>query len=226
MAGVRLACLPLIIAAFTPLPVLAGTVVYQCTHAGKAISYQDTPCAVDEHQRVQRLSSDVPAPAASVPVPAPPAPASVPKPAPPVAATALARSPPPVLYRCVRATDGSTYLSGNPHPRPYLAPLGMLGIIQQPLAEVYGSEQGAGVGMSAPELANKPTPALIGGYLTWVRDACRRLSPRAACAALRKHYEANQEAIRNAFRSDRGPLLAKGETLRAQMAGCRNAPRG
>ncbi len=222
--GMRLACLPLMFAAFVPLPVLAGTLVYRCNTANGQVSYQDTPCQAGEQQHIQHLATPPPMPPAPAPVQALPAPEPPPKPAPSVAASKPA-PPPPVLYRCVRATNGTSYLSQTGTPAPYFAPMHMLGLVQQPLAETYGSQQGVGVGMSAPELATKPTPETIGGYLTLVRDACRRLSPRAACEALRKRYEANQEAIRNAFKSDRGPFLAKRDQLRTQMAGCPNAPR-
>jgi hypothetical protein len=124
------------------------------------------------------------------------------------------------LYRCKRATDDSTYLSRTGRTRPYWVPSGMLDW-HRPLAEVYGSQQGTGVGLSAPELMPDPTSRMIGGGVyVRVRDVCQRLPPRAACAALRKAYEDNEEAIRQAFESDRAPLRERRRQLRAQMAGC------
>ncbi len=196
---------------------IAGT-LYKCTDARGHVSYRDTPCPPAARQEILRRFPDpgsVPAapsvPAATVP------PAPAPDPAPP---PRVARTPPPRLYRCTRATDGETYLSRTGRTRPYLVPSGMLDW-QRPLAEVYGSRQGAGVGMSAPELMPDPTPRMIGGgYYVRVRDICRRLPPRAACAALREQYEANEEDIDRAFKSERGPLLERREQLRARMAGC------
>ncbi len=199
-------------------PATAGT-VYKCTDARGHVSYQDTPCAPGRRQQRLFLAETPPA---TPPAPAPAAPPPVP--AAPVTPRRPAIPPPPRLYRCVRATDGKTYLSHDGHPPPYLAPLGMLGVIRQPLAEVYGSAQGAGVGLSAPELATRPSPALVGGYMTPVRDACQPLSPRAACIALQAQHDANEAAIRKAFESDRAPLRKRRERLDARMAGCPGHP--
>lgn len=197
---------------------MAGT-VYKCTDHHGHVSYQDTPCSRRQQQEKIHLSDAPPPPASTAPVPAaPPVPAPTPEPGPSPEAT----RPPPQVYQCVRATDGDTYLSRQGRPPAYLAPLRMLAI-RQPLADVYGSQQGTGVGMSAPELANKPTSRTIGGYLTPVRDACRALSPRAGCEALRRKHDANEEAIRKAFKSDRGPLLEKRRHWREWMQGCQGA---
>ena len=197
-------------------PAMAGT-VYKCTDAHGHVTYRDTPCAAGHRQQVMHFANAPPTPAS----PPPTAVAQPPPPAPPPAPTQrVTRAPPPVLYRCMRATDGSTYLSRSGRTRSYLAPLAMLGGISRPLAEVYGSLQGKGVGMSAPELMPDPTPGMIGGYYVRVHDVCRRLPPRAACAALRKQYEDNEEAIRKAFESDRAPLRKRRQQLRTQLAGC------
>lgn len=129
--------------------------------------------------------------------------------------------PVPMVYRCIRATDGTTYLSQTGHTRAYLAPSAMLGYTL-PLSIVYGSGQGAGVGLSTPELMPDPSPATIGGYYTWVRDTCHRLSPYAACAVLRKQFDANQQAIHDAFPDERPPLREKRQRLQARMVGCRS----
>lgn len=217
MRNMRLPCLSaLALLFFAVTPLMAGT-VYKCVNAGGHVSYQDTPCPHGQRQQRLHLSNaQVPSPPATpaTSVASSPAPESKQEPPP------RARPPPPVLYRCIRATDGSAYLSRDGHPRTYLAPMGMLGAIRQPLADVHGSAQGAGVGMSAPELANKPTPGLIGSYYTPVRDVCRLLPPHAACIALRDQYETNEDAIHKAFKSDRAPLLQKRRQLHAQMVGC------
>src|SRR5699024_3377657 len=181
------------------------------------VSYQDKPCPAQSRQTRMNVTS-IPTVAAPYTEPevAVPRPTPTPPPAPPVVTV-----PPPELYRCTKATDGDTYLSRTGITRPYLVPEGMLGW-DRPLAEVYGSRQGAGVGMSAPELMPDPTPRMIGGrYYVRVRDICRLLPPQAACAALRKQNEANDEAIHKAFKSDRGPLLERRRQLHEQLAGCR-----
>jgi len=199
-------------------PAMAGT-VYKCTDAHGHVTYRGTPCAAGQRQQVMHLAGapstpSPPSTAAALPLPPPSAPAPTPP------APRVSQVPPPVLFRCMRATDDSTYLSRTGRTRPYWVPSGMLGW-QRPLTEVYGSRQGKGVGMSAPELMPDPTSQMIGGGVyVRVRDVCRRLPPQAACAALRKQYEDNEEAIRQAFESDRAPLRKRRQQLRAQMAGC------
>lgn len=214
----RLVVLPALLCLFMAPPVMAGT-VYKCTDAQGHVTYRGTPCAAGQRQQVLHLAAapSAPAPpitAAAQPLPPPP----VPTPAPP--APRVSRAPPPVLYRCARATDDSTYLSRTDRTRPYWVPSGMLDW-QRPLAEVDGSRQGKGVGMSAPELMPDPTAQMIGGGVyVRVHDVCRQLPPRAACTALREQYEANEEAIHQAFESDRAPLRKRRQQLRTQMAGC------
>ncbi len=202
-----------------PLP---AATVYQCVTGSGQTSYQDTPCAQDRHQRVLHLAvtapASVPAPAstsmptvrtAATPAPAPATPATPPPPT----------APPPVLYRCTRATDGTTYLSRTGHTRPYLAPSAMLGYTGiSPARRRHGRIEPS---VSAPELMPGPTSEMIGGrYYLQVRDTCRRLPPAAACAALEQQYEANEEAIHQAFRDERAPLQKRRRQLRARMAGC------
>lgn len=215
----RTACLPaLLCLAIMASPAMAGT-VYKCTDAHGRVTYRDTPCAADQRQQVVHLADAPPMPAPPSSTPALPLPPPPPAPA-PAPAPRVSQAPSPVLYRCMRATDDSTYLSRTGRTRPYWVPSGMLGW-HRPLAEVYGSQQGTGVGLSAPELMPEPTPGMIGGSVyVRVRDVCRRLPPRAACDALRKAYEDNEEAIRQAFESDRAPLRERRRQLRAQMAGC------
>jgi hypothetical protein len=195
----------------------AAQQVYRCVDAAGRVAYQDVPCP----PRAQQNTMQVPE------LPTIPAPASVPAPAravpvaPAAATSAPPPPPPPQLYACVRATDGKTYVSRDGRTRPYLAPLGMLGVFQQPLADVYGGRAGAQAGNSAPELAPTPGSTLIGGNYTWVRDTCRPMGIDETCAALRDAYDANEARLRNAFQSQQPPLLQREADLQRQLAGCR-----
>ncbi len=200
------------------VPAVAGT-IYKCVDPQGHISYQDTPCPGHAHQTIVHVADATAAqPTATVAAP-PPVPVPRATPAPPAAAAA--RVPPPVLFRCTPATGGDSYLSRTGQPSPYLAPFGVLGGVTVPLTTEYGADQGASVGLSAPELMPRPPPTLIGGAYVWVRDSCRRLPPPAACAALTRLNDANDEAIHQAFRDERAPLLKKRARLHARMAGCR-----
>ena len=192
-------------------PAAAGTTVYKCTgHDGK-VSYQGMPCSAMQRQKTLTLSDRQPTPA-----PAPVAPvADTPAPAPAIAAPPPPPSRPaaplPLMYRCVRATDGTTYLSSG-QPAPYLAPLGMLGIVPTSLAQTYSGANHMGHG--------KVTAGLVANNYTWVQDRCRELSPSETCQALHDYWDANEDKLRRAFKSDQPPLLKREAELRAQLTNC------
>lgn len=193
----------------------SGETIYKCEAGGRTI-YQQTPCARDQRQQAIRLAD--PAPPAEPPAPRPPPPAEERPAAAPVAARAF--TPAPTLFGCIRATDGKPYTSRDGEPQPYMAPLGVLGAVSQPLADTYGS-RGAAIA-SAPELnrGKGNAAAVATSNYVWVQDQCRQLSPAEACGALRDEAESNQRAIRQAFKSERGPLEAKDTQLRQQLQGC------
>ncbi|MEY2150696.1 DUF4124 domain-containing protein [Rhodanobacter sp. 115] len=192
-------------------PAAAGTTVYKCTgHDGK-VSYQGMPCSAMQRQKTLTLRDRQPTPA-----PAPAAPvADTPAPAPAIAAPPPPPSRPaaplPLMYRCVRATDGTTYLSSG-QPAPYLAPLGMLGIVPSSLAQTYSGANHMGHG--------KVTAGLVANNYTWVQDRCRELSPSETCQALHDDWDANEDKLRRAFKSDQPPLLKREAELRAQLTNC------
>jgi hypothetical protein len=193
----------------------AAATVYKCSDRQGRVVYQDTPCARSQTQQRLQLSDQAPHVPPAVSPPAPPAPATLPPPTVP----APPRPPPPVLYGCVRATDGKAYLSRDGQPQPYLAPLGMVGILPSTLSQTYGAG-GAG-GLSAPPANRAANPAnLVTNHYTWVQDACQQLSPTEACQALRDEDDANEEKLRRAFKSDQPPLEQRQAQLREQMAGC------
>lgn len=190
--------------------------VYKCQAGGQTI-YQQTPCSRNQHQQTIQLQDSAPADGRVAPMPDPPARRDD------MAATSpppVTMAQPPVLFGCIRATDGKPYTSGNGNPEPYMAPLGVLGAVSQSLADVYGSRNAAVA--SAPELnrGKGNAAAVATSNYVWVQDQCRQLGPAEACRALRDDAEANQRKIRNAFKSDRGPLEAKDAQLQAQLKGC------
>ena|GEM_PF-379642 len=189
--------------------------VYKCTTSGQTI-YQQTPCAKSQHQEQLQLPDSAPADGRVAPMPTPPADGvfvdETPPPQPP--------RPLPTLYMCVRATDGKTYTSSNGHPDAYAAPLGVLGAVDNGLANTYGSRNAAV--SSFPELnrGKGNAAAIANSNYVWVQDQCRPMSPAETCQALRDQNDANQKAIRNAFKSERGPLDAKDAELHSQLQGC------
>lgn len=193
------------------------TTVYKCVGVDGTISFQDSPCPQHSKQQTLRMSAPPAVKPRAQPEPPPP------KAEPPTAHRARQQTVEPIelpqLYACVRATDGKYYVSRNGHPRPYLAPFGMLGAYQQPLAEVYGGRGAAGA--SAPELnRGHVTPGLIGNNYVWVQDRCRAMSVPEICQQLRRDYEANEQKLRKVFKSERPPLEKREAELQHQLRAC------
>jgi hypothetical protein len=206
------------VAAFMLLaePVAHAETVYKCLAGGQTI-YQQTPCAKTQRQETIQLQDSAPADGRVAPMPAAPPESSVADPPSPPAAPA---APPPVMYSCIRATDGKPYSSSNGHPEPYLAPFGVLGAVSGSLADAYAGPNAAAA--SAPELnRNKGNVAgVTTSNYVWVQDQCRRLSPAETCRVLQDDANANRRAIRNAFKSDRGPLEAEDSRLQRALSTC------
>lgn len=212
----RLALLLLLSCCSLPL---AATTVFKCKASDGRVVYQDKPCDRAQQQQTLQLPDDSPS--------LPPAPAPAPPPVAPAAPAAQASPPPaaptaplPVMYGCIRATDGKPYLSQQGEPAPYLAPLGMLGAIQRPLSSVYGPDRG-NAGISAPEAnRGRVNSNLVANNYVWVQDECRELSVDETCHALRDAYEENARKLKRAFKSDRPPLQRRDDELRAQLGQC------
>lgn len=194
----------------------AGT-VYKCVAGGQTI-YQQTPCAKSQRQETLQLEDSAPANGQVAPMPEAPrrddavvAAPPPPRPLPPM----------PQMFGCVRATDGKSYTSADGNPQPYLAPLGVLGVAGGSLSDTYGNPNAAVA--SAPELnrGKGNVGAIATSNYVWVQDQCRQLSPAETCQALQADADATQRQIRNAFKSDRGPLDAKADRLRDQLQSCR-----
>ncbi|UPG85419.1 DUF4124 domain-containing protein [Luteibacter aegosomatis] len=201
----RLAVVPWLLLA---APAAAET-VYKCQANGQ-VTYQQAPCATHQAQQVIRLQDAAPSVAPPVAAAPPTREEATAIPAPPPVVAPLPR-----LFACVRATDGKPYTSDNGNPQPYLAPFGVLGAATGPLSANVPAA-------SAPELTRGVDFAsATRGHYVWVQDTCRELSAAETCEALRDEAEANQRAIRNAFKSERGPLDAKDARLRGQLQSCR-----
>ncbi len=203
----------LILLAWLAMPAAAGT-AYQCTAADGRTAYQDKPCAAGQRQQVLQLDDSQPAAPASIPAPPP---AATPPPPPPPEPQAPP-APLPLMYGCVRATDGKAYISSNGDPQPYQVPYGILGASSFSLSQVYGPP---GAGASAPELnRGRITPGLIASRYVWVQDQCRELSRAETCRALRDAYDDNATRLQHAFKSDQPPLERKDRELREQLRNC------
>ena len=190
-------------------PAATATTVYKCTGHDGRVSYQGTPCPAAQRQQILQLSDRQPV--APPPSPAPAATVAA-SPAPPVEVAAPPPSiPPPTMYRCVRATDGKTYLSHG-QPAPYLAPLGMLGVVPTSLAQTYSGANHMGHG--------KVTAGLVANHYTWVQDACRALGPQETCQALHDAWDDNEGKLRRAFQDDEPPLKRRRAELREQLSHC------
>lgn len=191
--------------------------VYKCVAGGQTI-YQQTPCPKSQQQQTLQLEDSAPANGEVAPMPEAPRQTDSGVDTPP---SPLPAQPPPRMFGCVRATDGKPYTSADGNPQPYLAPLGVLGVASGSLSDTYGNPNSAVA--SAPELnrGKGNVGAIATRNLVWVQDQCRQLSPAETCQELRSESETTQRQIRNAFKSERGPLDAKDAQLRGQLQSCR-----
>jgi hypothetical protein len=175
---------------------------YKCTSAQGQVVYQGTPCKRDQKQQTLQLDDNEPGPppaqddgsdaqqAAATPAPAPP----------------VLKTPPSMMYRCTRATDGKTYLSNNGNPAPYYAPLAMTGIIPTPL------------GQTSPHVT--ANAAMVASHYTQVQDQCQPMSPQDTCSELRSQYDDNEKKLSRAFKSDQPALQQRENELVAELSHC------
>jgi hypothetical protein len=208
----------ILLAALLAVPPATAVDVFRCTDAN-GTTYQDTPCAPGFAQTVTHYAD-----------PPPPAPAPPPPPAddtiPTTADTAPApppvpRIPAPDFYLCT-ATDGSRYLSEDGVGRRSAVPYAMVSGNRQTLAQAYGGPNG--IGVSAPELQNRPTiPASqdpLGASYVWVVDECHRAAAAEACAYLQSELDKVSGKLRRAFSDTEAQLKQDQAALRERMHGC------
>jgi hypothetical protein len=199
------AALSLMIGLPLPAPVRADSVtVYKCRTPQGGLIYQGTPCVAGQQQQTVQLDDNGPT---SSPLPVSP-PSSAPTASTPVtpAPTPMPRTPPSTLYRCVRATDQTTYLSSNGNPQPYYVPLAMTGMLPTSLGRI------------APRV--KPNAAMVASQYVLVQDQCAPMTPQDTCATLRDQYDENERKLSRAFKSDQPPLLQREKELLAELSHC------
>lgn len=186
--------------------------VYKCTSATGAVAFQDHACAPGQRQAVVGIAAHAP------PGYVPPSLATV---APPVASAPSKRLPPPppplpVMYECVGAVNGKQYLSAF-IPRPYFAPVGMLGYPPQSLAQAYGP--GHGVGMPVPVV--RPRAGGVATGMTEVQDYCLPATRERVCRFVRHEYDENQRELRMAMPSEQPPLEQRDRQMQGELRNCR-----
>jgi hypothetical protein len=188
-----------------PAPAQADTTAYKCKAANGQVVYQGTPCPNGQQQQTLQLQDDGPAPSPAPPPPSvddtPHVAAATPTP-PPVPAT-----PPSLMYRCTRATDGKTYLSDNGNPAPYYAPLAMTGIVPTSIGQNFGGRVSANA-------------AMVASHYTLVQDQCQAMTPADTCSTLLDQYDDNERKLSRAFKSDQPALLQREHDLLAQLKHC------
>jgi len=209
---------PILFAALLAAPMASATDIFRCTDANGA-TYQDTPCAPGFTQTVTHYADPPPPPPAPAPLPADDTipttvdAAPAPAPAPQVAV--------PDFYLCT-ATDGSRYISEDGVGRRSAVPFAMVSGNRQTLSQAYGGPNG--IGVSAPELQNRPTiPASkdpLGASYVWVVDECRHAAADEACAYLRNELDKVTGKLRRAFSDTEAQLKREQATLRERMGGC------
>lgn len=197
--------------------------VYKCTNAQGDVAYQDKPCARDDKEVTLRLADEPDAP--PEPPPAADAPPPIQPPPPPPTEPRRPSRPPPTLWVCANAEDGSRYISRNGSPPPRLVPLGVLGYPPKTLAEAY--PPGAGNRMSAPEMNKPPIDASargsIGAGYTQVQDECVQLTPEQACEALHQEYDqVSYKLSRARFKDEQAKLGAEVDDIEKDLRGCAN----
>ncbi|WP_158545127.1 DUF4124 domain-containing protein [Dyella monticola] len=184
-------------------PARADTLtVYKCRTPQGQVIFQGTPCARGQQQQTMEVDADAseasPPPAPSTPTPQTPQAMAMAPPPPP--------TPPTTLYRCVRATDQTTYESHDGNPQPYYAPLAMTGIVPTPLGHI------------TPGL--KANAAMVASHYVLVQDHCAPMTVHDTCASLRDQYDENERNLSRAFKSDQPPLLEREKELLGQLSHC------
>ena len=212
--------IPLSCVLLVALCTLTGAVhaeVYKCTNAIGGIAYQDHACAKGDVQTKVRFATDPPeAPAAAATDEDTSQPKTDPPPLPPPPP-----APVPTMWACLRAEDGTQYVSRDGNPQPRMVPAGVLGIGGKSLAQTYGP---GGVGVSAPGMRQipvdkSPQAAVAGDYVA-VQDRCEQMSREQTCNYLQKQYDDVHRKLMRAFKDEQAILAPQEDQLTTDLSGC------
>ncbi|KLJ00099.1 hypothetical protein [Luteimonas sp. FCS-9] len=178
-----------LLAAFAVGAAAADTVIYRCTDADGAVTFQNgTPCAAGQQQ--QRRVVEIAAPMPAYVAPTRPAPATTPRaprdaPAAPSVDPSAMLAPPPPLYAC-RSYDGHIAWREEAAPPARCRPMQTVGI---------GGLPGMGAGQACERVEDTceavAADALCEAWDARLREAefRWRYADRATADALRQAYE-------------------------------------
>lgn len=195
--------------------------VYKCTKEDGTLAFQDTPCAADQTETTIHLAK----PPRAQPAPVADADLMEPRDNPnkPLPAMHFTKSPTdlPELFNCVRAEDGTTYVSRDGSPPPHMVPLGILGGPSQSLASAYGP---GGIGVSAPGMRktpiNRSPQAEVASDYVAVQDRCQPAPKEQVCIFLQQQYNEVQTKLQHASKEQQATLKPQQDELSQQLNGC------
>lgn len=194
----------------------AHAAVYKCTNALGAVAFQDHACTKGDAETKVHFATDPPEkPAAEATVDE-----SKPVLDPPPVAPAEP-GPVPAMWACLRAEDGTQYVSRDGNPQPRMVPAGVLGVGSKSLAQTYGP---GGVGVSAPGMRQipvdkSPQSAVSGDYIA-VQDQCEPMSREQTCGYLQKQYDDVHQKLKRAFKDEQAILQPQEDKLSDDLSGC------
>jgi hypothetical protein len=212
----RIASSPILLAAASFISFGAHAAVYKCTNALGAVAFQDHACTKGDAETKVHFASDPPEkptanaiaddskPVIDPPPPQPPQPGPV-----------------PPMWACMRAEDGTQYVSRDGNPQPRMVPAGVLGVGSKSLAQTYGP---GGVGVSAPGMRQIPIDksaqsAVSGDYIA-VQDQCEPMSREQTCGYLQKLYDDVHQKLKRAFKDEQAILQPQEDKLNDDLSGC------
>lgn len=205
--------------------------VYRCIDDKGKVALQDKPCdgAQTQQTRTMKQSYDPP-PAPATTAPAQP-PAATPVPTTAALPAASTRAPQP-MYACIKAEDGSTYISDTGVTAPRWVSIWALDELYYPSTGVSvssgnssvtstGNRGGATVGGNRGGIVGgRPRPGRGHGAAsagTWVQDECHVLPQAETCARLHDRRDEVRTRIFNAQEKERATLSTEERGINARL---------
>jgi hypothetical protein len=193
--------------------------VYKCTKADESISFQDTPCAADQIQKEIHITKP-PSSTSAVSAPGEGEAPAIPD-QPQQKMITQASGVLPQMWDCVRAEDGSHYVSRDGATPPRMVPLGIMGGPSKSLASAYGP---GGIGVSAPGMGKTPIntspQAEVANDYVAVQDRCEPQTKEQVCMYLQQQYNELQKKMQRAFKDDQATLKPQEDQLSHELNGC------